>query len=101
VLRGSHKCGRIEHKLVAGQTGADTERVDLLKQKLPLEYVEMNPGRFSNDFVLTPLSIIFSYIVTVSFIGGGNPRTWRKPPTCRKSMTNFITQCCIEITSPE
>jgi hypothetical protein len=31
----------------------------------------------------------FSYIVTVeSFIGGGNRRT---PPTCRKSLTNFIT----------
>jgi hypothetical protein len=30
----------------------------------------------------------FSYIVAVSFIGGGN---WRKPPTCRKSWTNFIT----------
>jgi len=33
----------------------------------------------------------FSYIVTVSFIGGGNWRTRRKPPTCRKSLTNFIT----------
>ena len=31
------------------------------------------------------------------FIGGGNRR---KPPTCRKSLTNFITQCCIEYTSP-
>jgi hypothetical protein len=30
-----------------------------------------------------------SYIMAVSFIGGGN-RTWRKPPTCRKSLTNFI-----------
>ena len=29
----------------------------------------------------------FSYIVVVSFIGGGNQR---KPPTCRKSLTNFI-----------
>jgi len=28
------------------------------------------------------------YIVAVSFIGGG---TQRKPPTCRKSLTNFIT----------
>jgi len=36
-----------------------------------------------------PLSTIFSYIVAVSFIGGGS--TWRKPPTCRKSLTNFIT----------
>ena len=30
----------------------------------------------------------YSYIVAVSCIGGGNRR---KPPTCRKSMTNFIT----------
>jgi ribosomal protein L19 len=30
----------------------------------------------------------FSYIVAVSVIGGGN---WRKPSTCRKPLTNFIT----------
>jgi len=29
--------------------------------------------------------------VAVSFIGGGNWITWRKPSTCRKSLTNFIT----------
>ena len=35
----------------------------------------------------------FSYIVAVSFIGGGNRHgsTSRKPPTCRKSLSNFIT----------
>ena len=33
----------------------------------------------------------FSYIVAVRFVGGGNRSTWRKPPTCRKSLTNFIT----------
>ena len=38
---------------------------------------------------ITPLSTIFSYIVAVSFIAGGNRRTRRKPPTCRKSLTNF------------
>ena len=32
-----------------------------------------------------------SYIVAVSFISGGNQRTRRKPQTCRKSLTNFIT----------
>jgi hypothetical protein len=32
-----------------------------------------------------------SHIVAVSFIGGGNRSTWRKPPTCRKSLTSFIT----------
>jgi len=33
----------------------------------------------------------FSYIVAVSFIGGGNGSTRRKPPTYRKVLTNFIT----------
>jgi len=33
----------------------------------------------------------FNYIVAVSFICGGNRNTQRKPPTCRKSLTNFIT----------
>jgi len=42
------------------------------------------------------LNSISVYIVTVSFIGGGNPSTWRKPPT----LTNFITWCYIEYTLP-
>jgi len=29
--------------------------------------------------------------VDVSFIGGGNQSTQRKPPTYRKSLTNLIT----------
>ena len=32
-----------------------------------------------------------SYILVVSFIDGGNRSTRRKPPTWRKSLTNFIT----------
>jgi len=35
------------------------------------------------------LLVYFSYIVAVSFIGGGNRSIWRKPLTCRASMTNF------------
>ena len=31
----------------------------------------------------------FSYIVSVSFIDGGNRSTRRKPPTCRQSLTNL------------
>jgi hypothetical protein len=38
-----------------------------------------------------PFQQYFSYIVAVSFIGGGSRRTLRKPPTCRKSLTNSIT----------
>ncbi|XP_033731050.1 L-proline trans-4-hydroxylase-like [Pecten maximus] len=44
ILPGSHKCGRIEHKMVSGQTGADLERVAEIRKKLPLTYVEMNAG---------------------------------------------------------
>jgi hypothetical protein len=33
----------------------------------------------------------FSYVVAVSSIGGGSRRTRRKPPTCRKYLTNFIS----------
>jgi hypothetical protein len=34
------------------------------------------------------------------FIGEGKRSTRRKPLTCCKSLANFITQCCIEYTSP-
>jgi len=33
----------------------------------------------------------FSYIVAVSFIGGGIRHIRRKLSTCHKSLTNFIT----------
>jgi hypothetical protein len=32
----------------------------------------------------------FNYIVAVSFIGGGNWSTQRKPLTCHKSLTNSV-----------
>jgi len=32
--------------------------------------------------------------VAASLIDGGNRSIRRKPPTCRKSPTNFIRQCC-------
>ena len=38
--------------------------------------------------------------MVVSFIGGGNRNTQKKAPTCRKSLTHFITYCCSEYTSP-
>jgi len=43
----------------------------------------------------------FSYIVAVSCIGERTRSTRRKPPTCRKSLSNFITWCSVEYTSPE
>ena len=34
---------------------------------------------------------VITYIVAVSFIGGGNRSTQRNSQTCPKSLTNFIT----------
>ena len=44
VLRGSHRLGRIEHGRVAGQTGADPERVGQALLRLELVHCEMAPG---------------------------------------------------------
>jgi hypothetical protein len=41
---------------------------------------------------------VISDIVAVSFIGGEN---WRKLPTYRKSLPNFIAYSCIENIWPE
>jgi hypothetical protein len=51
-------------------------------------------GRRRNGAKTKSLQMLFgrlNYIVAVSFISGGNQRILRKPPTCRKSLTNFIT----------
>lgn len=44
VIPGSHKLGRLEHGKVGGQTGVDPLRVEKVLQRLPLLYVEMEPG---------------------------------------------------------
>ncbi|MEO2004959.1 MAG: phytanoyl-CoA dioxygenase family protein [Candidatus Poribacteria bacterium] len=44
VLRGSHRCGRIEHGQTAGQVGADLDRVALIQEHSEHVYCEMEPG---------------------------------------------------------
>ncbi|MDZ4816865.1 MAG: phytanoyl-CoA dioxygenase family protein [Verrucomicrobiota bacterium] len=44
VLRGSHKIGRIEHGGVGNQAGADLERVEAVRKRCDLVYVELEPG---------------------------------------------------------
>ena len=42
----------------------------------------------------------YRFSILVSFIDGENQSTLKKPPTCRKSLTNFNTYCCIKCTMP-
>jgi ectoine hydroxylase len=44
VIPGSQRMGRIEHGKVAGQTGADAERVKAALQRMPLVHIECEPG---------------------------------------------------------
>ncbi|MBI4555983.1 MAG: phytanoyl-CoA dioxygenase family protein [Candidatus Hydrogenedentes bacterium] len=44
VLKGSHHMGRVEHVRVAGQVGAEPERVAEAQKLLEQVYVEMQPG---------------------------------------------------------
>jgi len=44
VLERSHRMGRINHVLTGDQAGADRERVEEAVKRLPLVYVEMDPG---------------------------------------------------------
>ena len=53
-----------------------------------LKVIQMWEGVYG---VLRQFQQYVSSIVMVSFIGGGNRSTWRKPPTCHSSLTNFIT----------
>ena len=64
-----------------------------LLNKLPIisKLVNSNPAHGEVYSIQHYVIKFVSYIVTVSFIGGRNRSTRRKPPTCRKSLTNFIT----------
>ena len=44
VIPHSQDLGRIDHVLTGDQAGADMARVDEILKRLPLEYVEMDPG---------------------------------------------------------
>ena len=44
VVEGSHELGRLDHTLTGDQAGADVDRVNEVLKRLPLIYVEMQPG---------------------------------------------------------
>ena len=45
VVKGSHRCGRIEHEQKHGQTVANQERVDQIVKEFELIYAEQEPGK--------------------------------------------------------
>jgi phytanoyl-CoA dioxygenase PhyH len=44
VIEGSHQCGRVDHVLTGDQAGADRDRVEQILKRMPLVYLEMEPG---------------------------------------------------------
>ncbi|MCD0460471.1 phytanoyl-CoA dioxygenase family protein [Roseiconus lacunae] len=44
VIRGSHLCGRVEHRLTGEQAGADPERVEHILKRMEHLHIEMEPG---------------------------------------------------------
>jgi hypothetical protein len=44
VIEGSHHCGRVDHVLTGDQAGADREQVEQILKRMPLVYLEMEPG---------------------------------------------------------
>ncbi len=44
MIRGSHRMGRVEHGFSGEQVGADMEKVNEALKRMPLDYLEMQPG---------------------------------------------------------
>ena len=72
-MEGSNRCGRIDHIMVDGQTGADLERVKQLEGVLEHLYVEMEPGekwffRMCVFCLVTNGSVIFGIISNIFIV---------------------------------
>ena len=61
----------------------------------------MRTKSLTNSVRVVLLNATFNNIFAVSFMCEGYWSTQRKPPTCRKSLTNCTTYCCIEYTLAE
>jgi hypothetical protein len=66
--------------------------ISMVQMAMAIFPITSNYSFISRQQDLTPLfNNIKVTVYIVSFIGGGNRNTRRKLPTCRKSLTNFIT----------
>ena len=70
---------------------------DIVNSNLDQGEVYNRPPRYNwNQHQINNKQTIFQLYRGISFIGGGNRSTWRKPQTCCKSLINLITSptCC-------
>lgn len=67
VLKGSHKCGRIDHLIVAEQTGADVERVQEIEKVCDLIHVELKAGYNLRPYTLGRFSSNNLHYLTIDF----------------------------------
>lgn len=63
VLKGTHRCGLIEHSLLHGQTVADSERIHQLSKHFEHLYADLNPG--SDDFCVAFLVYLVKHCVLI------------------------------------
>lgn len=67
VLKNSHKCGRIDHLIVAEQTGADVERVQEIEKVCDLIHVELKAGYNLRPYTLGRFSSNNLHYLTIDF----------------------------------
>ena len=81
--------GMMFHKLISCMKSSLVDYHECICRKTKFNYICLFVCMF--DGVQRHFQQYFSYIVAVSFIDGRKRRTRRKPPTCRKSLTHFVT----------
>jgi hypothetical protein len=111
LSRSINKLGQMNRNLVGSIYGRSSIKIAHLQQvnhfgifghsvciwiELEISKTNLNLYLVQRWLVYGHFHQYFNNMEAASFIGGKNQSARGKPPTCRKSLTNFITLCCIE-----